>query len=134
MEVFIIFFSLIWSILCIILFFKVWAATNDIADIKNMMQSFLNHTPNINYSPSQPSVVSVQPQSTEETKEENQIPKIEDLGLQPGDYVLRHIDNKEYKIEEVRPNSVLIYLGMMGGYRTLTPDQFTVVKSSNVKR
>ena len=133
MEVLIAFLSIIWSILCLILFFKIWGATNDIAEMKDMMHSFLNNYTNSNR-PSQQPVGTVQQSASEVSKKETPTPKIEDLGLRPGDYIVRNFDNKEYKIEEVRPNGVLVYIGMMAGYRTLTPDQFTVVKSSGIKR
>ena len=53
---------------------------------------------------------------------------MEDVKIQPGDFVIRNLDGKEYKVEEVRSNGVLIYTGIMGGYRTLKPDEFSLKK------
>ena len=35
MEIFIAVLALVWSILCLILFFKVWGMTNDVKELKN---------------------------------------------------------------------------------------------------
>ena len=35
-------FAIIWSVLCIILFFKVWVMTNDVSKIKDMLREWLD--------------------------------------------------------------------------------------------
>ena len=35
-------FAIIWSVLCIILFFKVWVMTNDVSKIKDMLKEWLD--------------------------------------------------------------------------------------------
>ena len=39
MNIIISFLAILWSILCLILFFKIWGMTNDVQDIKNLMTS-----------------------------------------------------------------------------------------------
>lgn len=34
-SIFIIFLGILWFLLCVILFFKIWGMTNDVRDIKN---------------------------------------------------------------------------------------------------
>lgn len=121
MDIFITILSLFWGVLSIILFFKIWIATNDIAEMKAMMHSFSNHSAG---APSAPPC-SYQQKSKKEDPAEPA--RIETLNLHLGDKIIRLKDNKEYKIEEIRPNGILIYLGMIEGYRTLTPDQFRVI-------
>ena len=36
--IFILFLGILWWVLCIILFFKVWGMTNDVREIKNMFE------------------------------------------------------------------------------------------------
>ena len=38
----ILFFGFLWWVLCIILFFKIWAMTNDINKMKGMMEEWLD--------------------------------------------------------------------------------------------
>ena len=35
-------FAIIWWVLCIILFFKVWVMTNDVSKIKDMLKEWLD--------------------------------------------------------------------------------------------
>ncbi len=35
-------FAIIWWVLCIILFFKIWAMTNDVSKIKDMLREWLD--------------------------------------------------------------------------------------------
>ncbi len=127
MEVLIAFLSIIWSILCLILFFKIWGATNDIAEMKDLLRTLTYNSPQANTPNVRQQDNSIQQSSANDIADAH-TPKMEDLELKKGDYIIRNIDNKEYKIEEVRPNGVLIYLGMMGGYRTLNPEEFTIIK------
>ena len=126
MEVFIGIISIIWTILCIILFFKIWGATNDIAEMRDMMRNFVS-SPSTVYTQTPNTVSSFEQQTNNVTKEKmTSAQTMSNLRLKPGDYIIRNFDNKEYKIEEVRQDGVLVYLGMMGGYRTLKPEDFTV--------
>lgn len=36
------FFGILWWVLCIVLFFKVWAMTNDVNKIKDMLKEWLD--------------------------------------------------------------------------------------------
>ena len=40
--IFIIAIGILWFLLCFILFFKIWAMTNDVNEIKNMFKEQLN--------------------------------------------------------------------------------------------
>ena len=42
LTIFICLISILWSILCIILFFKIWAMTSDVAEIKQLLQRQFN--------------------------------------------------------------------------------------------
>ena len=115
----------VWGILNIILFFKIWGATNDIAEMRNMMHSYT--TPQIEDKIAS-SVPSTEEQEVKDTEDVVQPNMMENLNLKAGDYVIRNIDNKEYKIEEIRPDGVLIYVGMFTGYQVLKPNEFTIKK------
>lgn len=39
MEAIFFILALVWSVLCLILFFKLWGMTNDVAEIKKLLQS-----------------------------------------------------------------------------------------------
>lgn len=41
-SIFIIFLGILWFLLCVILFFKIWGMTNDVRDIKNMFKEQLD--------------------------------------------------------------------------------------------
>ncbi|MBR6338689.1 MAG: hypothetical protein IKR63_00965 [Alloprevotella sp.] len=126
MEVIAIFLGLAWGILNLILFFKIWGATNDIAEMRDMMRNFVS-SPSTVYTQTPNTVSSFEQQTNNVTKEGmTSAQTMSNLRLKPGDYIIRNFDNKEYKIEEVRQDGVLVYLGMMGGYRTLKPEDFTV--------
>ncbi len=124
MEVIIALLYLVWAILCLILFFKIWVATNDIAEMKRMMQSILLNKGHAAPSPAQEVYSSL---DSSDDSAVSQSPK-QNLRICKGDYVIRNFDGKEYEVEDVRPNGVLIYLGLVGGYRTLAPDEFTLPK------
>ena len=115
----------VWGILNIILFFKIWGATNDIAEMRNMMHSYT--TPQIKDKIAS-SVPSTEEQEVKDTEDVVQPNMMKNLNLKAGDYVIRNIDNKEYKIEEIRPDGVLIYVGMFTGYQVLKPNEFTIKK------
>lgn len=115
----------VWGILNIILFFKIWGATNDIAEMRNMMHSYT--TPQIEDKIAS-SVPSTEEQEVKDTEDVVQPNMMENLNLKAGDYVIRNIDNKEYKIEEICPDGVLIYVGMFTGYQVLKPNEFTIKK------
>lgn len=40
--IFIIFLGILWFLLCVILFFKIWGMTNDVSEIKNMFKEQLD--------------------------------------------------------------------------------------------
>jgi hypothetical protein len=40
--IFIIFLGILWFLLCVILFFKIWVMTNDVREIKNMFKEQLD--------------------------------------------------------------------------------------------
>lgn len=40
--IFILFLGILWWVLCIILFFKIWGMTNDVSEIKNMFKEQLD--------------------------------------------------------------------------------------------
>ncbi len=42
MEIFYAVLTLIWCVLCVILFFKVWGMTSDVSEIKKMFQQYLS--------------------------------------------------------------------------------------------
>lgn len=115
----------VWGILNIILFFKIWGATNDIAEMRKMMHSYT--TPQIEDKIAS-SVPSTEEQEVKDTEDVVQPNMMKNLNLKAGDYVIRNIDNKEYKIEEIRPDGVLIYVGMFTGYQVLKPNEFTIKK------
>ena len=74
------------------------------------------------------SVPSTEEQEVKDTEDVVQPNMMENLNLKAGDYVIRNIDNKEYKIEEICPDGVLIYVGMFTGYQVLKPNEFTIKK------
>lgn len=100
--------SIIGSILSIILFFKfffkIWGATNDIAEMKKMMQNWLHYN---QYSDSS---------------------KLDEKGINinVGDIIIRNNDGKEYEVKEVRDDCIVIDLGGLSGTRTLDKTQFTI--------
>lgn len=123
MEFFIILIGLIWGILNLILFFKIWGATNDIAEMKDMMRNIIFSPSNIKEIPAAHSADIQDDVATTEVTEKVQMSS---FNIKPGDYIIRNMDNKEYKVKEVRHDGVLIYLGMVGGYRMLKPNEFTI--------
>lgn len=46
--------------------------------------------------------------------------------IKKGDTIIRRFDDKEYEVIEVRPNGVLIYTGIMGGYRVLSYEDYYI--------
>lgn len=72
--------GVVWSVLCIILFIKVWVMTNDVKDIKNYLCS------------SQANAILKAPPSNKETKKKSIIHN--NIQFQEGDVVV-HKDSKE---------------------------------------
>ncbi|MBR1593280.1 MAG: hypothetical protein IJ659_00715 [Alloprevotella sp.] len=96
-----------------------WAALNVFANIslrlKTLQEVFADAT-----------AVGTQPEAPKDTRPKSV--RLGEMDLKPGDTIVRNIDGKEYEVKEVRSDAVLIYTGMLGGYRALSPDEFTLKK------
>lgn len=105
----------VWGILNIILFFKIWGATNDIEEMKYMMRSFINNT---SYNSKQdtiheqPSMNSVQNSLSKEHKEEIPTSQTGNIGIRPGNTILHRPSCRKFKIIEVRSGKVLVDCGL----------------------
>lgn len=115
MEVLIGIISIIWTILSLILFFKIWGATNDIEEMKDMMRSFINNT---SYNSKQdtiheqPSMNSVQNSLSKEHKEEIPTSQTGNIDIRPGNTIVHRPSCREFKIIEVRSGKVLVDCGL----------------------
>lgn len=77
--------AIVWSVLCLILFFKVWGMTNDVEDIKYILKSLINKKESLNIDNCNESNNSVQ-QSTSSTE------------INEGDIVINKENGEELKV------------------------------------
>lgn len=108
MEALIVILYIVWGILCLILFFKIWGATNDIAEMKDMMQQYLNPKNN--------------------NSQGKGVTSFDNIKVEVGDTIVRVKDGKEYEVVGVRDDSIVIDLGEFSGLRTLQPEDFILKK------
>ena len=93
-----IFISLVWGVLCLILFFKIWGMTNDVRDIKEHLL----------YSKQVEAVDklvanSVAPLSTEKKEKKEE----EINGIRVGDTIIDKKTNKQYIVKAIYSNGQL---------------------------
>lgn len=92
-----------------------WAALNVFANIslrlKTLQEAFSD-------------TIVLEKQEKPSQAESSNSKSIREMNLKPGDIIIRNFDGKEYEVKEVRSDTILIYTGMIGGYRALSPDAF----------
>lgn len=120
MEVFIAVFSIIWGILSLVLFFKVWGMTNDVNEMLRIMQEQTK-----SQTDTKEETAPVEVSSSEETPIEKEEPRVK-----VGDTILHLKDGKHYEVAKVDAGSVLIDRGFFFGPVWLTPDQYELISPS----
>ena len=100
--------ALVWSILCLILFFKVWGMTNDVRIIKDLLSSQSISAP-VNYNTVNERVT--------ENKKENENKEVSDEALyqktlsrniKEGDFVFEIKTGKRLHVQSILPNGDII--------------------------
>ena len=107
---FIIIVSIIWGILNLILFFKIWGMTNDVSELKKIISRYINN------------------QETTAESEKSSGDKIK-----KGDKILYLKDNKTYDVIYVnKDGEVYIELGLWSGNKWISPGEYELISEKNL--
>ena len=108
--------ALIWSILCLILFFKIWGMTNDVREIKD----HLLHSQAL-----EQKIASPTPQEVTLSKDRN---------IKKGDVVINLRNGREIKVDEINEDGSFIcyidqtYTGVFQPNEIATKDEYSKLK------
>ena len=123
MEVPLYLLSIVWAILTIILFYKIWNMTNDVKDIRNQLlkdkennkQSKADENNSLNESNPTDGNTNTEPDIL--------VPPFDKLKV--GDYVIRKIDAKRMQIDTIK-NTKFFCKGGAEGYKWYSQFELTV--------
>ena len=117
------FIMLVWGVLNIILFFKIWSMTNDVKEIKNYIV-------NNNNSYSEPSTHSIKSTQAIDYEEKKQKVKLESVpSFKIGDEIRDKISTRHHVVEKIRPGEVYVKTGIFSNKHEWLPvTNFDLVK------
>lgn len=113
---FIIIVSIIWGILNLILFIKIWGMTNDVNELKKIISRYINN----------------QETTAESEKSSDGFSKIGDK-IKKGDKILYLKDNKTYDVMSVnKDGEVYLDLGLWSGNKWISPGEYELISEKNL--
>ena len=110
MEIFAYFLALIWSILCIILFFKIWGMTNNVEQLTREV-----HELKMAIAHEQPKCTQEQSKKIALEKQEQKEEEVVTHNFKMGDYVTHKKYGGKMKVVGVRKNRITCDRGWFSG-------------------
>ena len=109
-EVFLAIVSIVWGVLCIILFFKIWKMTNDVESLTSYVKQLTEK-------------VCGKAETPESTAQESI--KATDRAFNKGDKVYVIATGKEVEVDRCEGNSYLCDCGLMAGFKWFDASELT---------
>ena len=113
---FIIITSIIWGILNLVLFIKIWGMTDDVSELKKIISRYINN----------------QETTAESEKSSDGFSKIGDK-IKKSDKILYLKDNKTYDVIGVnKDGEVYLDLGLWSGNKWISPGEYELISEKNL--
>lgn len=116
--------AIIFGILQIILFFKLWGMTNNISKITNILESKLTN----DLSHQKQSIDNSYTKDNPKIQENNPNKSHNDINI--GDNVIRLLDGKKMVVDSIENGKYFCKISMIEGYKYFSRDEISPIKNS----